>query len=80
MDLNYLYHRHGVSLIMAKAATSSCARIVHEKLAAAYAERMGSAFSAAERASCWTTPDAYQPVLSSTCPEPVAPDVPCLQI
>jgi hypothetical protein len=37
MDLNHLYYRHGVSLMMAKEATSACARIVHEKMAVAYA-------------------------------------------
>jgi len=42
MDLNYLYHRHGVSLIMA--ANAACRRSgeVHRSLAAAYASRIAS--------------------------------------
>jgi len=59
MDLNYLYYRHGVSLMMAKAATSSCARIVHEKLADAYSKRIAEACPVGERQSYWTRWEAY---------------------
>lgn len=43
VDLNYLYHRHGVSLLMA--ANASCPRsgAVHRSLAAAYAARIAVA-------------------------------------
>ena len=40
MDLNYLYHRHGVSLIMAERAGCDRSRRAHHSLAAAYAERI----------------------------------------
>jgi len=40
MDLNYLYHRHGVSLIMAAHAECQNSRAVHQALAAAYASRI----------------------------------------
>ena len=40
MDLNYLYHRQGVSLIMAKRAGCDRSRDAHRSLAAAYAERI----------------------------------------
>ena len=40
MDLNYLYHRHGVSLIMAARASCDRSRDAHRSLAAAYAERI----------------------------------------
>lgn len=43
MDLNYLYHRYGVSLLMADRATSKRASTVHGELAAAYATRIGDA-------------------------------------
>ena len=36
MDLNYLYHRHQVSLFMSDNARSKRARIAHGALAAAY--------------------------------------------
>jgi hypothetical protein len=36
MDLNYLYHRHQVSLAAASAALSAEARASHRGLAAAY--------------------------------------------
>ena len=36
MDLNYLYHRHQVSLFMSDNAGSERARIAHAALAAAY--------------------------------------------
>jgi hypothetical protein len=40
MDLNYLYHRHGVSLLMAARASCDRSRDAHRSLAAAYAERI----------------------------------------
>lgn len=40
MDLNYLYHRHQVSLYMAQHAASDCARRVHRELASRYANRI----------------------------------------
>lgn len=42
-DLNYLYHRHGVSLLMAENAACEQARIAHVALAAAYATRIDDA-------------------------------------
>ncbi|MCJ8156689.1 hypothetical protein [Sphingomonas sp. LaA6.9] len=39
-DLNYLYHRQQVSLMRAHAASDSCSRRVHEKLAHAYGDRI----------------------------------------
>ena len=58
VDLNYLYHRHGVSLMLAKAAASSCARIVHEKMAAAYAKQIADCCPA-ERRAYWLRREAY---------------------
>lgn len=43
MDLNYLFHRHGVSLIMAARASCDRSRAAHLSLAAAYAERIAGA-------------------------------------
>ena len=40
MDLNYLYHRHQVSLFKAENAASEKARIAHAALAAAYLARI----------------------------------------
>jgi hypothetical protein len=40
MDLNYLYHRHGVSLVMAARASCDRSRDAHRSLAAGYAERI----------------------------------------
>ncbi|MDQ0250860.1 hypothetical protein J2W22_002924 [Sphingomonas kyeonggiensis] len=40
MDLNYLLHRHQVSLMHAAAATSPEARFAHRGLARCYAERI----------------------------------------
>ena len=37
MDLNYLYHRHQISLFRADNAASDAARDVHRELAASYA-------------------------------------------
>lgn len=43
MDLNYLYHRRGVSLLMARNAACEKSRDVHAALARAYAARIGDA-------------------------------------
>ncbi len=43
MDLNYLYSRHQISLINAKAATSAEARLAHLGLAKDYAARINGA-------------------------------------
>ncbi|WP_176473063.1 hypothetical protein [Sphingomonas lenta] len=40
MDLNYLYHRHGVSLMRADAAACDGARVAHLGLAKGYALRI----------------------------------------
>ncbi|WP_193753013.1 hypothetical protein [Sphingomonas endophytica] len=40
MDLNYLFHRHQVSLMMAAAAIGSEARCAHGQLARRYAARI----------------------------------------
>jgi hypothetical protein len=46
MDLNYLYHRHGVSLVMATEAACERSRKVHQRLAAAYANRIAKTLRA----------------------------------
>lgn len=43
MDLNYLYHRHGISLMRAEQAACRRSRTAHLSLAAAYAERIAGA-------------------------------------
>ena len=43
MDLNYLYHRHQVSLFMADNATSDAARRIHRELADRYASEIADA-------------------------------------
>lgn len=43
MDLNYLYHRHQISLFMATNARSEAARGVHRELAAQYAAQIADA-------------------------------------
>ena len=40
MDLNYLYHRRGKSLMMAANATCEAARNAHLALSLAYVERI----------------------------------------
>jgi hypothetical protein len=45
MDLNYLYHRQGVSLMMAARASCDRSRDAHRSLAAAYAKRIAGALS-----------------------------------
>jgi hypothetical protein len=42
MDLNYLYHRHQVSLMSARAATSPDVRAVHRAFASLYAARINA--------------------------------------
>jgi hypothetical protein len=43
MDLNYLYHRRGESLVMAERASSAEARTAHLGLAAGYADSIARA-------------------------------------
>ena len=43
MDLNYLYHRHQVSLFMADNARSDAARGAHRELAEHYAAQIADA-------------------------------------
>lgn len=43
MDLNYLYHRHQVSIFMAANAASDEARRVHRELAERYAAQIAHA-------------------------------------
>jgi hypothetical protein len=43
MDLNYLYHRRGVSLTLAHQATCTPSRDAHLGLARAYAARIAAA-------------------------------------
>jgi hypothetical protein len=45
MDLNYLYHRHGVSLIMAQRALCERSRHAHLRFAAAYAKDIATRLS-----------------------------------
>ena len=55
--------------MMAEAATSSCARMVHEELARLYAKRIAAACPPAERAANWTTWQAYVSVPRGTLPQ-----------
>jgi hypothetical protein len=43
MDLNYLYHRHGVSLFMVDNAACERSRMAHRAFARAYAGRIADA-------------------------------------
>ena len=43
MDLNYLFHRHGQSLLMAQHAQCQQARAAHRGLAAGYAAEIAAA-------------------------------------
>ena len=52
MDLNYLYHRQQVSLMMADAAASPEARYAHRDLASRYARLIDAGRGSAE----WTRP------------------------
>jgi len=40
MDLNYLYQRHSISLVMSEKAACDSSRIVHRKLAEGYWARI----------------------------------------
>jgi hypothetical protein len=60
VDLNYLYYRHGISRMLAEAATSSHVRSVHEEMATAYAARISDACLTARQRSYWTTLAAYE--------------------
>ena len=40
MDLNTLYHRHGVALLMAARAACASSRKAHRAMAASYAARI----------------------------------------
>lgn len=51
MDLNYLYHRHGVALLMADRASCARSRQVHLDLASAYAGRIAGLRSGASLAA-----------------------------
>ena len=51
MDLNYLYHRHQVSLFMASNADCAQSRRVHRELAHGYAARIAQAKSLLSPAS-----------------------------
>ena len=43
MDLNYLYQRHQISLVMAERAGSAAARRIHRELADRYGHRIAGA-------------------------------------
>jgi hypothetical protein len=43
MDLNYLYHRHGHSLLMAEYASCDRSQAAHLSMADAYSERIAAA-------------------------------------
>ena len=51
MDLNYLYHRHGISLLLADQASCAESRNAHLGLAAAYAARISDASRLTEQAA-----------------------------
>ena len=72
MDLNYLYYRQGTSLMMAKAASSSCARMAHNEMARLYAMRIEDARPLARPASYWTSWADYRWVPGETFPLPAA--------
>ena len=42
MDLSYLYHRHGISLLMAQQARCEESREAHREFAAGYAARINA--------------------------------------
>jgi hypothetical protein len=66
VDLNYLYHRRGVALLLAKAATSSSARTVHEEMAGVYAKRIADVRSSAKPVCHWATREAYRAIAPQT--------------
>ena len=43
MDLNYLYHRHQVSLFMSENAECEASRVAHRDMAIAYASLISAA-------------------------------------
>ena len=49
MDLNYLYHRRGVSLAMSDQAGCDRSRDAHLRLAASYSDRIENARHASRR-------------------------------
>ena len=51
MDLNYLYHRHQVSLFRSEHAACHRSRAVHGKLTDAYAEQIASLRQLSEHAA-----------------------------
>lgn len=51
MDLNYLYHRHGVSLLMAGNAACERSQAAHCALAGAYAGRIAEMVRQPQRAA-----------------------------
>ena len=51
MDLNYLYHRHGMSLMMAANAACENSRAAHQVLASAYASRISETLRTNRRAA-----------------------------
>ena len=51
MDLNYLYHRHGISLMLAEQASCARSRDAHRALAAGYAARIDAIVQANEQAA-----------------------------
>lgn len=51
MDLNYLYHRHGTSLLLADHASCANSRDSHLELAAAYAAKISAAIRLNEQAA-----------------------------
>jgi len=63
VDLNYLYHRQQVSLMMAKAAASLEARCVHRDLASRYAQLIDAGRGGAE----WKRPAALSPSTVAVC-------------
>ena len=48
MDLNYLYHRHGRSLMMAEHAACAASRRAHRSFAVAYAAQIAHALRTAQ--------------------------------
>ena len=50
MDLNYLYHRHGISLMMSDRAACEPSRHAHRVMAGEYARRIADMVRAPELA------------------------------
>ena len=51
MDLNYLYHRHGVSLLMAEQASCDASRAAHRIMARTYAGRIADSLRTSRAAA-----------------------------